>query len=120
MLKIEEIVQSLSDSFCGDLKSTHPFDLDYLKQFQSLLDAKIRKLSIFGVSLEKRGRRSELIEFDRLVANTTQVRRKNEVYFINEDEKGLKYSAKQLKMQDCKNEVSKKSFGTMNSGSNEN
>lgn len=84
-MKIDEILQSISDSFCGDLKSNLICHEDYLKQFQSLLDAKIRKLSIYQVMLEKRGKRSELIEFDRLVANTTQVKRKNEVYFINED-----------------------------------
>lgn len=83
MLKIEEILQSIGDSFSGDLKSSLSFYVDYLKQFQSLLDAKIRRLSTFGVSSEKRGRRSELVEFERLVANSTQVRRKNEVYFIN-------------------------------------
>ena len=51
MIKIEEILQGISDSFCGDLKSKALCHLDYLKQFQSLLDAKIRKLSSYQIML---------------------------------------------------------------------
>lgn len=46
-MKIDEILQSICDSFCGDLKSNSICYVDYLKQFQSLLDAKIRRLSIY-------------------------------------------------------------------------
>jgi hypothetical protein len=44
------------------------------------------------------------------------MRRKNEVCFINEDERGRR----QLKRTDSKLDTSKRSFGTMNSASNEN
>lgn len=47
LTKIEEILQNLTDSFSGELKSMSCNIEDYLKQFQSLLDAKIRKISDF-------------------------------------------------------------------------
>jgi hypothetical protein len=58
-----------------------------------------------------------LVEFDRMLTSETRMRRKNEVYYINEDDKGGRFAAKHLKRQ---HDTSKRSFGTMNSGSNEN
>jgi hypothetical protein len=52
------------------------------------------------------------------MSNETQMRKKNEVYYINEDEKGVKYPAKQLRRRKSNHDSSKRSFGTMNSGSN--
>lgn len=49
------------------------------------------------------------------------MKKKNEVYYINEDDKGVKYPAKKLRRQKSNhNSSSKRSFGTMNSASNEN
>jgi hypothetical protein len=61
-----------------------------------------------------------LVEFDRLLTNEARAIRKNEVYYINEDDKERKYTSKHLKRQQSKNDTSKASFGTMNSASNEN
>jgi hypothetical protein len=69
---------------------------------------------------EKKGKRQELVEFDRLLTNEARAIRKNEVYYINEDDKERKYTSKHLKRQQSKNDTSKPSFGTMNSASNEN